>query len=106
VLKWYIAPMTGNVAHAVALGDRGRFVVPAAVRERHGWHAGQPLVAVDTEAGLVVMSADDALAWLRSRLEGRDLVGELLAARGREAADEQRRATDARPTESRRTGRA
>lgn len=90
--------MTGNVAHAVALGDRGRFVVPAAVRERHGWQAGQPLVAVDTEAGLVVMSADDALDWLRSRLEGRDLVGELLSARGREVDEEARR--EARSTRS------
>jgi len=36
--------MGDSTAHTVAMGDRGRFVVPAAVRERHGWHAGQDLV--------------------------------------------------------------
>lgn len=84
--------MTGTVAHSVVLGDRGRFVVPAAVRERHGWEPGQALVAVDTEAGLILMSADEALAWLQSMLEGRDLVAELLAERRREAHAEKSRA--------------
>ena len=84
--------MTGTVAHSVVLGDRGRFVVPVAVRERHGWEPGQALVAVDTEAGLILMSADEALAWLQSMLEGRDLVAELLAERRREAHAEKRRA--------------
>ncbi len=80
--------MAAQQAHAIALGDRGRLVVPAAVRERHGWAAGQPLVALDTEAGLVVMSADEAVTWLRARLKGRDLVAELLAERRADAARE------------------
>jgi bifunctional DNA-binding transcriptional regulator/antitoxin component of YhaV-PrlF toxin-antitoxin module len=75
-------------AHAIALGDRGRFVMPVAVRERHGWAAGQALVALDTDAGVLVMSADEALTWLRSRLEGRDLVAELLAERRADVARE------------------
>jgi hypothetical protein len=33
-----------------------------------------------------VMSTDEALAWLRSRVEGRDLVAELLAERRAEVA--------------------
>jgi bifunctional DNA-binding transcriptional regulator/antitoxin component of YhaV-PrlF toxin-antitoxin module len=70
-----------NVAHAVALGDRGRFVIPSDVRDRHGWTQGTSLVAVDTDAGLILMSTTEALDWLRSRLEGRDLVAELLAER-------------------------
>jgi len=48
------------------------------------WVSGTSLVAVDTGAGLILMSSDQALEWLRSRLEGRDLVGELLADRRRE----------------------
>ena len=80
--------VAANETHAIALGDRGRFVVPAAVRERHGWSSGQALVALDTDAGLLVMSADEALSWLRSRLEGRDLVAELLAERRAEVARE------------------
>ena len=80
--------MNGNVSHPISLGDRGRFVIPIEVRERHGWSAGAPLVAVDTDAGLIVMSTDEALAWLQSRLEGRDLVAELLAERRAEVEGE------------------
>lgn len=78
--------MGANVSHSVGLGDRGRFVIPSEVRERHGWNTGESLIAVDTDAGLIVMSTDEGLAWLRSRLEGRDLVAELLADRRAEVA--------------------
>lgn len=87
-LAWYVSRVRGNVSNAVALGDRGRFVIPSEVRERHGWTSGTPLVAVDTDAGLIVMSTDEALAWLQSRLAGRDLVAELLAERRAEAVRE------------------
>jgi len=80
--------MSTNVAHPIALGDRGRLVIPIDVRERHGWEAGTPLVSIDTDAGLLVMSAKEGLAWLRSRLQGRDLVAELLAERAAEVAAE------------------
>lgn len=43
---------------------------------------------MDTDAGLIVMSTDEALAWLQSRLEGRDLVTELLADRRAEVERE------------------
>lgn len=85
---WYGTGMAGNLSHAVALGDRGRFVIPSEVRERHGWNTGESLIAVDTDAGLIVMSTDEALAWLQSRLEGRDLVAELLADRRAEVERE------------------
>ena len=85
---WYFALMAANISHPVSLGDRGRFVIPSEVRERHGWNTGVSLVAVDTDAGLIVMSTDEALAWLRSRLEGRDLVAELLAERRTEVENE------------------
>lgn len=80
--------MARNVSHPVSLGDRGRFVIPSEVRERHGWETGAALIAVDTDAGLIVMSTDEALAWLQSRLEGRDLVAELLAERRAEVESE------------------
>jgi bifunctional DNA-binding transcriptional regulator/antitoxin component of YhaV-PrlF toxin-antitoxin module len=80
--------MSTNVAHPLALGDRGRLVIPIDVRERHGWETGTPLVSIDTEAGLLVMSAKEGLAWLRSRIQGRDLVAELLAERVAEVAAE------------------
>ena len=68
----------GATAHAISLGDLGRLVIPIEVRDRHGWEAGTPLVAIDTDAGVLVMSADEGLAWLRGRVDGRDLVAELL----------------------------
>ena len=80
--------MPEHVSHAVALGDRGRFVIPAAVRDRHDWSEGDSLLVIDTDAGMLVMSPDEALKWLRSRLAGRDLVAELLEARRIEGAAE------------------
>jgi len=80
--------MSTNVAYPISLGDRGRLVIPIDVRERHGWKTGTPLVSIDTEAGLLVMSAQEGLAWLRSRLQGGDLVSELLAERAAEVAAE------------------
>jgi len=80
--------MSTNVAHHISLGDRGRLVIPIDVRERHGWETGTPLVSIDTDAGLLVMSAKEGLAWLRSRIQGRDLVAELLAERVAEVAAE------------------
>ena len=74
-----------DTSHAITVGEKGRVVLPAALRARHGWEPGARLVAVDTELGAVLVSAEDALRWLRARWEGRDLVGELLAERRREA---------------------
>jgi bifunctional DNA-binding transcriptional regulator/antitoxin component of YhaV-PrlF toxin-antitoxin module len=88
ILKWYYFAMSNNVSHSVALGDRGRFVIPIEVRDRHGWGTGASLIAVDTDAGLIVMSTDEALTWLQSRLDGRDLVAELLAERRAEVERE------------------
>lgn len=82
--------MTAEAAHAITVGEKGRVVLPATLRARHGWEPGARLVAVDTELGAVLVSADDALRWLRARWEGRDLVGELLAERRREARAEER----------------
>jgi bifunctional DNA-binding transcriptional regulator/antitoxin component of YhaV-PrlF toxin-antitoxin module len=73
--------VTPTTAHPLALGDRGRFVIPQEIRTRHGWDTGTDLIAIDTQAGVLVMSAEQGLAWLRSRLEGRDLVAELIAER-------------------------
>lgn len=62
-------------------------MIPLEVRTRHGWEQGTELIAIDTDAGVLVMSADEGLAWLRSRLAGRDLVAELLAERRAEVDD-------------------
>ncbi len=67
------------------MGDRGRLVVPADVRQRAGLTEGTPLVLLETPNGLVLLTRQQLLARVRDEVAGADLVGELLADR-REAA--------------------
>ena len=78
--------MSGN--HKVTLGNRGRLVIPAEVRERRGLAEGSVLVLVDAEDGLVLLSRDQLHARVAADLAGHDLVGELLADRRRAAERE------------------
>lgn len=74
--------------HQVTVGDRGRIVVPAEVRERAGLTAGTPLVLMETPGGIVLMTREQLRARVRKELEGLDLVTELLDERRRAAAQE------------------
>lgn len=74
--------------HNVVMGDRGRVVVPADVRDRGGLVAGTPMVMLDTGDGLVLLTRDQLRERVREELEGVDLVGELLADRRLAAAAE------------------
>ena len=70
-----------NGTYSVAMGDRGRLVVPAELRERAGLAEGVPLVLVETEAGVVLLTRAQLKARVRADLRGLDLVDELLADR-------------------------
>ena len=70
------------------MGDRGRIVVPAAVRERTGLVAGTPMVLVESPEGLALLTREQLLNRVRRDLEDLNLVGELLADRRRSAAIE------------------
>lgn len=62
--------MSGNGAvesHALTVGDRGRLVIPAAIRERHDWEPGSALIALDVDDAVVLMSQAAALTLLRSK---------------------------------------
>jgi len=74
--------------HSLVVGDRGRIVVPAEVRERVGLIAGTPLILLETQAGLVLLTRHQLRARVRAELGGLDLVGELLASRRENAAAE------------------
>lgn len=63
------------------MGDRGRLVVPAELRERMQLRPGTALVMVETPHGIVVMSREQAKRLVRESLHDRDLVGALLADR-------------------------
>jgi AbrB family looped-hinge helix DNA binding protein len=72
------------------MGDRGRLVVPAELRERAGLREGRPLVLVETDAGVVLLTREQLTARVRADLTGLDLVDELLAERRAAAHDEDR----------------
>jgi AbrB family looped-hinge helix DNA binding protein len=76
--------------YTVVMGDRGRLVIPAELRERAGLAEGTTLVVVESERGLALLTRQQLLDQVRRDLAGLDLVGELLAERRHEAAvDEQ-----------------
>jgi AbrB family looped-hinge helix DNA binding protein len=72
----------------LVVGDRGRLVVPAEVRERAGLKPGTPLVLLDTPSGLVLLTRRQLRDRVRSELAGLDLVDELLGERRAAAAAE------------------
>jgi AbrB family looped-hinge helix DNA binding protein len=67
------------------VGDRGRIVVPAEVRERAGLSEGTPLVLIEAPDGLILLTREQIKARVRAELSGLDLVKELLAERRAQA---------------------
>ena len=67
------------------MGDRGRLVVPAEVRERLHLNPGTRLILIETPDGLVLHTREQLWRKVRADLKGLPLVDELLAER-REAA--------------------
>lgn len=74
--------------YTVAMGDRGRVVIPAELRDRAGLREGTPIVLVETHGGIVLLTRDQLLQRVREDLAGLDLVDELIEERRRAAADE------------------
>lgn len=70
------------------MGDRGRLVVPAEVRERAGLAEGTRLILLETPAGLVLLTREQLRLRVREELAGLDLVAELLTERRHAAAAE------------------
>ncbi|HEX5810522.1 MAG TPA: AbrB/MazE/SpoVT family DNA-binding domain-containing protein [Pseudonocardia sp.] len=71
--------------YTVVMGDRGRLVVPAELRERLNLAPGTPVVLFETSAGVVLCTREQLKSLVRERLADRDLVAELIADRRREA---------------------
>jgi AbrB family looped-hinge helix DNA binding protein len=77
--------------YSVKMGDRGRLVVPAELRERAGLREGRPLVLIETDAGVVLLTREQLKARVRADLAGLGLVDELLADRRAVSASEDAR---------------
>ena len=74
--------------YQVVVGDRGRLVVPADVRERAGIAEGTVLVLLETPDGLVLLTREQLRDRVRDDLAGTDLVAGLLADRRAAASAE------------------
>jgi len=74
--------------YTVVVGDRGRIVVPGAVRARQQLTEGTALVLLETPAGIVLLTREQLRDRVRDELAGLDLVDALLAERRAAAADE------------------
>jgi AbrB family looped-hinge helix DNA binding protein len=70
------------------MGDRGRLVIPASLREQAGLVEGRPVVLLDTPKGIVLLTREQLKDLVRADLSGLDLVAELLRERRRDAASE------------------
>ncbi|MEZ5380735.1 MAG: AbrB/MazE/SpoVT family DNA-binding domain-containing protein [Microthrixaceae bacterium] len=67
--------------YTLAVGDRGRIVVPSEVRERAGLREGTTLILLESSDGLVLLTREQLRARVQRDLAGLDLVGQLLAER-------------------------
>ncbi|MCD2441455.1 AbrB/MazE/SpoVT family DNA-binding domain-containing protein [Agromyces sp. SYSU K20354] len=74
--------------YTVTVGNKGRVVLPTAIRARRNWAEGTTLIAIDTPTGIVLTSRDEAERLLRDQLAGTDVVTELLDERRAAARDE------------------
>lgn len=74
--------------YTIVVGNKGRIVVPAEVRERAGLAEGTPLVLLETPSGLVLLTRAQLRARVRDDLAGADLLAALLAERRDSAAAE------------------
>ena len=78
--------MNHDERYSVTLGDRGRLVLPAPIRERLDLHPGDRLIiTVDDEGGFRAVSARELVRRLRGLYRdiapGHSLVDELIAER-------------------------
>jgi AbrB family looped-hinge helix DNA binding protein len=74
--------------HHVIVGDRGRIVLPAAVRQRAGLSEGSPLILIEAPDGLILLTREQLKTRVRAELAGLDLVKELLSERRAQAESE------------------
>lgn len=72
------------------MGDRGRLVVPAELRDRAGLREGRPLVFLETPDGLLLLTREQLRTIVRANLDGKHLVNSLLTERRTASADEDR----------------
>jgi AbrB family looped-hinge helix DNA binding protein len=72
--------------HTVTVGNKGRIVLPADLRESRGWPEGSVLLLLETDEGVLLLTRDELERQVHADFAGLDLVTELLEQRRTEAA--------------------
>jgi AbrB family looped-hinge helix DNA binding protein len=65
----------------IVVGDRGRLVLPADIRERGGIGEGTELIVLETPDGLALLTREQLKRRVRSELAGPSLVADLIEER-------------------------
>jgi AbrB family looped-hinge helix DNA binding protein len=92
-MSWYASSVSHKDRYVVRVGDRGRLVLPAALRRHLDVEAGDELLAlVEDDDAVRLVSRAAAIRLARGSLHapGRSLADELIAERRAEAAAEDR----------------
>jgi AbrB family looped-hinge helix DNA binding protein len=74
--KWYVSRVSGT--RTIVVGDRGRLVLPADIRERAGIGEGTELIVIETPDGLALLTREQLKRRVRSELAGPSLVADLV----------------------------
>ena len=75
--------------YSVTVGNKGRIVLPADLRQERGWFEGTVLLLLETEGGVELLTRDELERQVLAQADGTtDVVGELIAERRAEAARE------------------
>jgi bifunctional DNA-binding transcriptional regulator/antitoxin component of YhaV-PrlF toxin-antitoxin module len=77
-----------SAAYSARVGNKGRVVLPAGLRESQGWTDDTVLIFVEEQGGVRVLSRDEAEASIRLQLSATSVVEELIAERRAAAAVE------------------
>ena len=77
-----------SAGYSAKVGNKGRVVIPAGLRETQGWTDDTVLLFVEEPDGVRIVRRDDLLASVRMQLAGSDPVGELMAERRAASAAE------------------
>lgn len=70
-----------NSIYAASVGDRGRLVIPSALRHSQKWEQGTQLLMLDTPTGVITMTQKQAKRLIKRQIGAGSLVEELLAER-------------------------
>lgn len=72
----------------VIVGEKGRLVIPASIREQFGWETGTELLIVQTDWGIELCTRDALINRLRGSMKGSLSVDEFIAEKRAEARRE------------------